>query len=195
MGQRLNIEITDGDNVLANAYYHWSGYTSSALDLTGKILKHLDDVKDIKDNILKACRLLSYTDANFTDEELKFIEKHFNDTDDYIALYVSNKAVNRIDGLIAISEYGINETRQLEEARVTIDLANEKIDFDAIYRETKFGFIDYNGVEEYNELIETDIDFSNISFDKFDDFEESLTDYLKNECAVIYQDEVIAFIE
>lgn len=27
MGQRLNIEIHENGKCLANAYYHWSGYT------------------------------------------------------------------------------------------------------------------------------------------------------------------------
>ena len=33
MGQRLVIEIKEGDTVLANAYYHWSGYTETSLIL------------------------------------------------------------------------------------------------------------------------------------------------------------------
>ena len=43
MGQRLNIEIVKGDpdNVLANAYYHWSAYTSSAAQLTCLIVAAL----------------------------------------------------------------------------------------------------------------------------------------------------------
>ena len=35
MGQRLNIEIKKDSKVLANAYYHWSAYTSSALQMLG----------------------------------------------------------------------------------------------------------------------------------------------------------------
>lgn len=27
MGQRLNIEITDGEKTLANSYYHWPAYS------------------------------------------------------------------------------------------------------------------------------------------------------------------------
>ena len=36
MGQRLNIEIKKDSKVLANAYYHWSAYTSSALQMLPK---------------------------------------------------------------------------------------------------------------------------------------------------------------
>lgn len=43
MGQRLNIQIEDNDTninetvVLANCYYHWSGYSSSVMELVDKI--------------------------------------------------------------------------------------------------------------------------------------------------------------
>ena len=43
MGQRLNIQIemdipeSSESKVLANAYYHWSGYTSSAYELVRMI--------------------------------------------------------------------------------------------------------------------------------------------------------------
>ena len=44
MGQRLNIQIemdipeSSESKVLANAYYHWSGYTSSAYELVKLIV-------------------------------------------------------------------------------------------------------------------------------------------------------------
>lgn len=34
MGQRLNIEILKNGEVLANSYYHWSGFSNSAINLT-----------------------------------------------------------------------------------------------------------------------------------------------------------------
>ena len=43
MGQRLNIEIINDDKVLANAYYHWAGYTTSAISLTETILHSFID--------------------------------------------------------------------------------------------------------------------------------------------------------
>ena len=44
MGQRLNIEIIENGKVLANAYYHWSGYTSSSLELTQEILEAIEKI-------------------------------------------------------------------------------------------------------------------------------------------------------
>lgn len=37
MGQRLNLSINKNGKVLANCYYHWSGYTNSAIQ---KCKKH-----------------------------------------------------------------------------------------------------------------------------------------------------------
>ena len=37
MGERLNIEIVKGKKVLANAYYHWSGFTRTAMETTNTI--------------------------------------------------------------------------------------------------------------------------------------------------------------
>lgn len=39
MGQRLNIEVHYDGELLANAYYHWSAYTSSSLNLLGKVIE------------------------------------------------------------------------------------------------------------------------------------------------------------
>ena len=51
MGQRLNIEIKKGEQLLANCYYHWSGYSETALELTKKIIDKFDDVKEENDVI------------------------------------------------------------------------------------------------------------------------------------------------
>lgn len=59
MGQRLNIEIVNGDTCLANAYYHWSGYTLSACDLTMKILDAMGNL-DQNDSKRGYIRYLAY---------------------------------------------------------------------------------------------------------------------------------------
>ena len=71
MGQRLNIEIRKNDEVLANAYYHWSGYTSSSIELTSEILKNIDNV-NFDNDVVKAVKLLEITGAGLTSSEEKF---------------------------------------------------------------------------------------------------------------------------
>lgn len=76
MGQRLNIEIVKNGKVLANSYYHWSGYSSSAINLTETIITKFDYIKKynvegyIKNkDLLLAIRLLETTGAGVTDIE------------------------------------------------------------------------------------------------------------------------------
>ena len=76
MGQRLNIQIeaTDTDTnetkVLANCYYHWSGYTSSAMELVNEMVNSGIYNLDILDPVEKAIRLLEATGAGLTEDEL-----------------------------------------------------------------------------------------------------------------------------
>ena len=104
MGQRLNIEIHEGEKCLANAYYHWSGYTQDALELTEKIIYHYPECR-VSTGYECACELLQYTGARFSSDELvRCGVKHA------LADMISAGA-NRDNGLIAISEEGIEETR------------------------------------------------------------------------------------
>ena len=131
MGQRLNIQIemdipdSSESKVLANAYYHWSGYTSSAYELVKMIADSVywNDNCTIMDPVEKAIRILEVTGAGLTKDE-------FTD------VYPESKyklSTNRNDGLIAISEKGIEETQNWEEARVTINLSTKMIDMGGVY--------------------------------------------------------------
>ena len=73
MGQRLNIQFEDNTGVLANAYYHWSGYTSSAMLLTNQIISSdlIDDTSI--SNKVKAVKLLELTGAGLTEMSLMMI--------------------------------------------------------------------------------------------------------------------------
>ena len=96
MGQRLNIEIRKEDKVLANAYYHWFGYTSSSLQLTSEILKNIDNV-NFDNDVAKAVKLLEVTGAGLTKSEFGFL------SDDIKNIAFENekpKTVMLEDGLI-----------------------------------------------------------------------------------------------
>lgn len=164
MGQRLNIEIASQGKTLANAYYHWSGYTSSALELAERIvhdyfgtfgLYRVYHHKDISDMEI-AIRLLTMTGAGFPPDEINRIEAS-DIYNEYLDLIV--KSLDRNAGLIAITEKGIEQTRRWEEARVTIDINTMMVDFGALSRWTEAEAKQY-GVEELAEkctTIHTDI--------------------------------------
>lgn len=131
MGQRLNLQIEmdipdrSESKVLANAYYHWSGYTSSAYELVKMLADspYCCEECTFTDTVEKAIRLLEATGAGLTEDE-------FTDT------YPESKyklSTDRSAGLIAISEKGIKDTQYWEEARVTINLSTGMVDMGGVY--------------------------------------------------------------
>lgn len=169
MGQRLNIEIVKNEKVLANCYYHWSGYSNSAVNLVTQIIKKYEYIKKYKvekyikkQDLLFAIRLLEETGAGFNDIDntRKILE------DETMNLQI-NKCKGRNEGIIEISKDGIKENRYWEEARVTIDIKNKTIDFDAIDEYSKEQFNEDYDEEEQKELDIRQIDrnFKNIKFE------------------------------
>ena len=163
MGQRLNIEIVENGVCLANAYYHWSAYTSSAFELAKQIIQAIPKVKE-KPPVMRAIRLLEVTGAKLMGEEIEFAKDRLLG-DDFV------KATDRNDGLITISENGIYETRQWQEGSVYIYLDENRMKFDVLHRTDFFEYRrdeeKYNGRKvELNDIPQYNIDFSDIKFDQ-----------------------------
>ena len=139
MGERLNLEIKSQGKGRANAYYHWSGYTSSSYYIAKEAIASIDRIK-VKDPILKAIRILEATGAGLTQHEKEEAKKLFPNI-----RFAS--CGGRNDGLIAISKEGMKETRQWEEARVTIDLDKEMVIFNAWWKDSKENWNDFQVAE------------------------------------------------
>ena len=129
MGQRLNIEITDGSNVLANAYYHWSAYTHDSVELLNMIISERCITDSTMSLFEKAIYLLERTGAGFSSDELDYLENEDIDLPEDL----KKPARDRNEGLIAISTSGIKTTEAWEEGRVTIDILNLKVDFNVVW--------------------------------------------------------------
>lgn len=171
MGQRLNIEIHSGDNVLANAYYHWSGYTRSSIELAKRIVADHDKVQE-ENQTLRAIRLLELTGARLTNVEIEHAKSVGLDNQ-------FEPADSRNAGLIAISEKGMAETQLWEEARVTIDLADNTVTFDALWSYLKEEYVDNYSQEEYEKLGEWSHDqdpTEPMSFEALDAFSQYIDD-------------------
>ena len=107
--------------------------------------------------------------------------------DEFTEAYVESKyklSTNRNDGLIAISEAGILETQNWEEARVTINLTTKMVDMGGVY------YLDEVDEEEEEETtedipeLEHDLYTSIYEFDKvYNEFHEKLES--KNQYKVI----------
>ena len=171
MGQRLNIQIeannidTNENEVLANCYYHWSGYTYSAMELVNKIVKSGVYNLDILDPVEKAIRLLEATGAGLAGDEL---------TDTYYAPKYK-VSTDRNVGLIAISEEGTDRVADWEESRVTINLTTGSINMsDMFYDETDV-FSRADRETKLKNLYELKSDL-NSNFDTFQDLYTELDD-------------------
>ena len=186
MGQRLNIQIEANDTdtnetkVLANCYYHWSGYTSSAMELVKEIVDSGIYNLDILDPVEKAIRLLETTGAGLAEDEL---------TDTY-SIPEYKLATSRNDGLIAISEEGTYRVIEWAESIVTINLTTGSINMsDMVYDETDEFSSDELETKLKN-LYELKADL-NSSFDTFQDLYTEITDNVfktSHECDMFVQD-------
>ena len=167
MGQRLNIEIVKNGDVLANCYYHWSGFSNCAINLALEIISKFDYIKEFKledpvknTDLLFAIRLLEETGAGVANiEETKEILGN-----EFIKLHKCN---NRNDGIIGIKKEDIEDTRYWEEGRVTIDIEKKTLDFDVIEKHDSLEeLIENYGLEEEKvEINEVNVNFKEISFE------------------------------
>lgn len=154
MGQRLNIEILKNGEVLANSYYHWSGFSNSAINLTIHIINNFDYIKKYKveeyikkQDLLFAIRLLEETGAGVND-----IEKTRKLLEDQTMNLKLKPCINRNEGIIGITKEDIEETRYWEEGRLTIDIEKKTVDFDVIREYTLEELKEDYDEEEIKEL-------------------------------------------
>lgn len=162
MGQRLNIEIVNGKDTVANAYYHWSAYTADAINLTNKILTVVDGVKGTP--LERAVKLLELTGAGVNEMERSRIEKDITGRFDNIEF---RDCINRNEGLLAVTDEGIKETRSWEEGRVTIHLDSRTIDF-SVYWEVVRDEYEEDYAEDFDKFPLVDgVSFDGIPFGEF----------------------------
>lgn len=131
MGQRLNIEIKNSKKVLANAYYHWSGYTGSSLYLTEEILAEISRSprENFKNDKEYAVALLMSTGANIEENQEKYAAKYGISEE---ICKKSSEKLNRNTGIIAMRPIFQKDTRNYEEARVTIDIDRKIVKFNVL---------------------------------------------------------------
>ena len=169
MGQRLNIEILKSGEVLANSYYHWSGFSNSAVNLAIQIINNFDYIKKYKveehiksQDLLFAIRLLEETGAGVND-----IEKTRKLLEDQTMNLKLKPCINRNEGIIGITKEDIEETKYWEEGRLTIDIEKKTVDFDVIREYTLEELKENYDEEEIKELDIKEINknFKNIPFE------------------------------
>lgn len=177
MGQRLNVEIWNNGNVLANAYYHWSAYTPSAAQIVNSALNYIKNNPHQDDNdLLYAIRILEATGAGLTACEIEHAKlcpvldgATFAD------------CISRNAGLIGISDEGISGTRRWQEGSVYIFLDEKRISFCVFSTQSIWDWEkdrrEYNENENANakNLDVVTLNFDDIKFDNWIPFYEFLT--------------------
>ena len=142
MGQRLVVTIQkDGENI-ANAYYHWSAYTDSALEITNNICDRYDEFKEIASSDLElAVMLLQSTGAGLNEAEWRNIANaDFTETN-HIAL---NPCANRNEGLLCITAEGMKDNLDWSDGDVYIDIGDGNVNFEVInYYELEEFMVEY----------------------------------------------------
>lgn len=163
MGQRLNIEVVNNGNVLANAYYHWSAYSSCAASKTEEIIQFIEENEPYEPSVAFAIKILASTGAGFNESELERVN---NDT--RFAKLEKPACRDRNVGLLSVTEEGIASTEMWEEGRVTIDLDDKCVAFSVLFEEEDEEEFKENWEMTFNDLpLIEDFDPYNISFDDF----------------------------
>lgn len=179
MGERLNIEIWNNGKVLANAYYHWSGYTESATILTKQALRYIEEHPLEDDNEkLYSIRILEATGAGLTDRELEYAktDEHLKGISDFAECFGRN------EGLLGISPNEIEQTRYWQEEAVYIFLDEKRVSFGAVWKQKKWSW-EKDQREEYDnkdadakKLEVVDWNLDDIKFADFEKFAEFMKD-------------------
>lgn len=168
MGQRLNLEIWDNGKILANAYYHWSAYTSSASEIVNETMDYITNNVPDTNKILYAIRALEATGAGLTSNEVEHAKKL-----DYFSSEISAECNGRNAGLISISNDGIQSTRYWADENVYIFLDEKRISFKVYWNKRKWEF-DKDQQEEDEELRADDLKVMDFNIDdiKFENWKE-----------------------
>jgi len=177
MGQRLVIQIVHNGEPLANAYYHWSAYTGSSLELTNYILDLIDNVDEKYDPKQKAVWLLFQTGARLYPNEMIFINDENIDMAPYQFAY-DEKEADRNSGLLSLSQHGMEESLGWAEGEVTIDIGNEEIDFGVYWTDSVDNFLEeYAEDENINDYPVINLDYQ-LTFGTWQRFYDSIMQIL-----------------
>lgn len=128
MGQRLVITVHAFDEDIATIYYHWSAYTTSALQEAKDIIDNVDwfNSSNKDELILRITKHLESRGGGvFVDDRKLFEEKYPDEKFD--------DDVSRNDGLIAISEETMKRMQYWSEGDMTIDFDTEKVYNDVMF--------------------------------------------------------------
>lgn len=155
MGERLVLDVENDGKVVAKIYYHWSGYTTSAIDECVKLIESWKENKKedepIEFTLLKI--IYSYGGGIANDENLEDEINYLEGLNSGLAVEV--KSGHRNEGLIAFSEKGKKNHDDWAEETATVYLDRPEPTFEV------FGtFMSWDEDEDYEKLKEKAIRYN-----------------------------------
>lgn len=179
MGQRLVVNVKNRGETLANAYYHWSAYSTCSLDTVRPIIDYLM-LKPLKKlSTIDAIELLRLTGADITESELLEVKGEFPGLKKV-------REDNRNEGLIAVTGKGISENMYWSEGTIDINLDTESISYGVIFtvKEGSSDFYDYfenyfeNGIEDLEGATELNLNLSHVPYSEVFNLKNTLEDVI-----------------
>lgn len=194
MGQRLVINFLHENKRIANIYYHWSGYTASALYALANFKERFDATNGIPVNnpdgeddiLLHTLRALT----TISNEQKKTNNMLMQSSNTFASIFVDNGArispkdskalserypdeyfgdpadTNRNNGLICITEPQMEDSMSWAEADATVDLDRMRIEFNVFYCMEDDDDDDFISDNPYTPTVqEVDFDLSDMTFD------------------------------
>ena len=145
MGQRLVVTIKNNGEDLAKIYYHWSAYTVSALWEASKLVKCIFNHKDETERELQL-RLIRFCEENGGGisgdaYEFEYIEKMYPNE------IFKKDGYSRNNGLISLSERGMQESQDWSEGDLDILIDEEMIN-NGVY-------CYWDSLEDYNKEVQS----------------------------------------
>lgn len=165
MGQRLNIELTDGEKIIASCYFDDAAYSEEALDITERIIQSYTDIFGGSGfDLYLAVKLFESIGGGINGVERNRLSGNMS--------FDMLPAHSSYEGIISVTEKGIREARRWENGRITINLQNRTFDFHVHYYTYLEEYIEFTdrvpGCVEWEDLPRIDADadiFDGIYFD------------------------------
>ena len=205
MGQRLNIELQHNQETIANIYYHFGNYTSSAVYLLDSLATALiackpKNPKAAPPPVSGLMRAMAATGAGIsTDDWVEILKddaelayKWANKDLDFLRKYRKSLSdtdldkVNRNNGLIGLTWRQIEETQNSAEGAIYVNLDSYTAEFGCVFEHQPDEDLDgngaKNGIDAGTMEIPDDIDIYAIPLDKVSCIAAALAAYkAKNE--------------
>lgn len=118
MGQRLNISIRENNNILASGYWHWGGYTNSALGILSGMMELVNDfykedrIMSLFSKVDVAVSLLEHCDCGILNDRNEGRMRIGRDQDTSEGNIIVDLETKNIKLINIINEYGqgLNDT-------------------------------------------------------------------------------------